>query len=101
MSERNWTPEVRELNEQGLFEVSSQRHTGEYYVVDSQEGSCTCPHHKFTGAYCKHLQAVKTQIVKPETLIYTDDPPNFQADMGGAFRFGYLICKRSVHSYDA
>jgi hypothetical protein len=44
---------------------------------------------------------VKTQIVKPETLIYTDDPPNFQADMGGAFRFGYLICKRSVHSYDA
>jgi len=51
--------EIRKFDELGLFEVESENHTGKYYVVDLMQRSCTCPHHRFRGAFCKHLHAVK------------------------------------------
>jgi len=51
--------EVRKLEEESLFEVESEKRPSEFYVVDLQAKSCTCPHFRFRGAFCKHLQAVK------------------------------------------
>ena len=32
--------------------------SGEFYTVRPFDGYCSCPHHRFRGAYCKHLKQV-------------------------------------------
>ena len=76
MTEVNWKLEVRNLSEQGLFEVQSERHPGQYYVVDLEVKSCTCGDHKFRGRICKHLCAVLNTL--PEKHIVTETCNSFQ-----------------------
>jgi len=46
--------------ESDLWEVESSTHSGETYIVDLREGSCTCPGFRFRG-YCKHLTGLKEE----------------------------------------
>ena len=51
--------QVKQLSEPGLFEVESQKENGKFYTVDTLERTCSCPHHRYTSAFCKHLKAAE------------------------------------------
>lgn len=57
---RAWVEEmvVRPLG--GRYVVESE--SGGVYVVDLQEGTCTCPDHQIRGKTCKHLRRVAIEI---------------------------------------
>lgn len=42
----------------GVFSVESFTTPGTFYTVDVTRRSCTCSHHLFRGAYCKHMKRV-------------------------------------------
>ena len=76
-----WKPEIKELKEKGLFEVSSEKIEGKFYTVDLLSRNCSCPSYHYRGCF-KHLikvirSAEESRPEKPEheNLIYTDDPP--------------------------
>ena len=54
--------EVRNLPERGLFEVASEKIEGKFYTVDTLERTCSCPHHRYTGTFCKHLRAAEHEL---------------------------------------
>jgi hypothetical protein len=54
--------EVRKLEETNLFEVQSQRRPDQYYTVDTLERTCSCPHYRYTGTFCKHLRAAEYEL---------------------------------------
>jgi uncharacterized Zn finger protein len=68
MSEVNWKPQVRELQERGLFEVESEKHPNRTYVVDLISRTCTCPHFRYRGVQCKHIKAAVPQQVEVLTV---------------------------------
>jgi len=40
-----------------LYTVTSATDPEKVYTVNMELKSCSCPHHKYRGAYCKHLEA--------------------------------------------
>jgi len=58
--QRAWTEEmaIRPLGDE--YVVDSQ--SGMTYIVDLQEGSCTCPDQTIRGLTCKHLRRVAIEI---------------------------------------
>src|SRR3989344_8434904 len=58
----------------GTFKVESSSREGKYYIVNLQEGSCTCPHFflrlRSVHGICKHIQAVKDKAEKRDIKSY-------------------------------
>ena len=70
--------EVRKLEEENLYEVESQKHPGQYYVVDLIANSCTCPHYRYRGVQCKHIKEAQDALLV-EKHIVTETCNTFQA----------------------
>jgi hypothetical protein len=53
--------EVKPLQEEGLYEVASEKTSGKTYTVDLLQGSCTCPSYQWRGIKCKHIRAAEAK----------------------------------------
>ena len=53
--------EIKNLG-QMLFEVESFTTSGQKYVVDLKEKTCTCPDFRYRGRKCKHIKAVEEKL---------------------------------------
>jgi len=63
-----YKPRIRYLGE-GEWEVESFSAPGEFYTVSTFERSCSCPHHLYRGAYCKHMKQIASLVA---SLIFNE-----------------------------
>lgn len=58
----------------GTYKVESSSRKGKFYVVDLNNGTCTCPHFvlrmRRIHGLCKHIQAVKDRAEKRDVKSY-------------------------------
>src|SRR3989338_6969875 len=56
------------------FKVESEHRKGQFYIVDLEKQSCTCPHFKLrlqrVHGLCKHIQAVKDKSERRDVKSY-------------------------------
>jgi hypothetical protein len=62
---------VKRLEEEDLYTVTSERNEEKYYTVDLQVKSCTCGDHKFRGRICKHICLVLNSITEKHVVTET------------------------------
>jgi hypothetical protein len=69
-----WTYEPRvTFLENGTWRLESFSVPGKFYLVHPFERSCSCCHHHFRGAYCKHMKKVASLVASTVFSVIKDD----------------------------
>lgn len=56
-------PEIIQLG-RAHYAVGSSSHPGGHYTVDLGRTTCSCPHHIYRAAVCKHIKAARAQVAR-------------------------------------
>ena len=59
----------------GTYKVESSSRKGKFYIVDLNNGTCTCPHYilrlRKVHGFCKHMEAVKDKVEERDSESYS------------------------------